>query len=153
MDEVMGEVIAVDIGGTKVAVARISVDGRLSAPEVAATPAADGDALWGLVAGLVDRVRADASRQGIRLVGVGVGCGGPMTPGGEEVSPLNIPGWGGFPLRRMLAAHTGLDVFVDTDAKALALAEGWLGAAAGVANFMAMVVSTGVGGGIVLDGR
>jgi glucokinase len=76
-----------------------------------------------------------------------------MTRGGEEVSPLNIPAWRGFPLRRRLADATGLPTFVDNDAKALALGEGWRGAAAGVENFIAMVVSTGVGGGIVLDGR
>ena len=52
-----------------------------------------------------------------------------------------------------LAEATGLATFVDNDAKALALGEGWRGAAAGVDNFIAMVMSTGVGGGIVLDGR
>jgi glucokinase len=76
-----------------------------------------------------------------------------MTRGGESVSPLNIPAWRGFPLRQRLCDHTGLSVFVDNDAKALALGEGWRGAAAGESNFIAMVVSTGVGGGIVLDGR
>jgi glucokinase len=58
-----------------------------------------------------------------------------------------------FPLRSRLAELIGLDVTVDNDAKALAMAEGWIGAARGRKNFMAMVVSTGVGGGIVLDGR
>jgi glucokinase len=76
-----------------------------------------------------------------------------MSRGGEEVSPLNIPGWRGFPLRRRLAETVALPTFVDNDAKALALGEGWAGAAVGRANFMAMVVSTGIGGGIVLDGR
>ena len=76
-----------------------------------------------------------------------------MSPGGAEVSPLNIPGWRSFPLRARLAELTGLPTFVDNDAKALALGEGWVGAAAGCANFIAMVVSTGVGGGIVLDRR
>jgi glucokinase len=56
-------------------------------------------------------------------------------------------------LRARLREHVGLDVFIDNDAKALALGEGWCGAAAGERDFMAMVVSTGVGGGIVLDGR
>jgi glucokinase len=83
----------------------------------------------------------------------GVGCGGPMTRGGEAVSPLNIAPWRDFPLRSRLADATGLATFVDNDAKALALGEGWRGAAAGCENFIAMVVSTGVGGGIVLDGR
>ena len=87
------------------------------------------------------------------VIGCGVGCGGPMEPGGRTVSPLNIGAWRDFPLRSRLAEATGLATFVDNDAKALALGEGWKGAAAGVDNFIAMVVSTGVGGGIVLDGR
>jgi len=76
-----------------------------------------------------------------------------MTRGGATVSPLNIPGWRHFPLRARLADALGLGVHIDNDAKALALGEGWVGAAAGVRDFLAMVVSTGVGGGIVLDGR
>jgi glucokinase len=83
----------------------------------------------------------------------GVGCGGPMAPEGEAVSPLNIPAWRDFPLRSRLAELTGLPTHVDNDAKALALGEGWVGAARGVDDYIAMVVSTGVGGGIVLDGR
>src|SRR5581483_747295 len=65
----------------------------------------------------------------------------------------NIPGWRRFPLRSRLAEATGLPTFIDNDAKALALGEGWRGAAADVDDFIAMVVSTGVGGGIVVDGR
>ena len=65
------------------------------------------------------------------------------------MSPLNIGAWRDFPLRGRLESLTGLPVYGDGDAKALALAEGWLGAAKGVDNFIAMVVSTGVGGGIV----
>lgn len=87
------------------------------------------------------------------VMAVGVGTGGPMTPHGETVSPLNIPGWREFPLRARIAEHTGLDTYIDNDAKALALGEGRFGAAKGEQNFIAMVVSTGVGGGIVLDGR
>jgi len=68
------------------------------------------------------------------------------------VSPLNIPGWRGFELKRRLVEATGIPVAVDNDAKALALGEGWAGAARGEENFLAMVVSTGIGGGIVLGG-
>jgi glucokinase len=103
--------------------------------------------LWDVLAGLVSSVRS-----GDEVV-VGVGCGGPMEPGGATVSPLNVPAWRGFPLRDRLGALTGLPVHIDNDAKALALGEGWVGAARGVRNYVAMVVSTGVGGGIVLDGR
>jgi glucokinase len=83
-----------------------------------------------------------------------VGSVGPMTAGGETVLPVNVPAWRkGFPLRRRLSELLGLPVFVEVDAKALALAEGWRGAARGRDGFLAMVVSTGVGGGLVLEGR
>lgn len=76
-----------------------------------------------------------------------------MTAGGEEVSPLNIPAWKSFPLRERLTDRTGLPVWVDNDAKALALAEGWIGSATGHSCYLSMVVSTGIGGGLVLDDR
>jgi glucokinase len=72
---------------------------------------------------------------------------------GSHVSPLNIPAWRGFPLRRRLEDHYGMTTFVELDTKALALAEGWRGAARGKRDYLAMVVSTGIGGGLVLDGR
>lgn len=115
------------------------------------TPAhGDGDVMFGSLVALVERVQA--SHPVVATV-CGVGTGGPMTGGGARVSPINIPAWRDFPLRESLARVTGLETFVDNDAKALALAEGWLGAARGERDYLAMVVSTGVGGGIVLDGR
>ena len=69
------------------------------------------------------------------------------------MSPLNIPGWRGFPLRLRLEERYGLPTFLELDTKALALAEGWRGAARGSRNYLAMVVSSGIGGGLVLDGR
>jgi glucokinase len=141
--------LAVDVGGTKMAAGLVTGEGDLVASATSPTPGdADAETLFSVVADLVDAVGGDGA-----VVVCGVGCGGPMTRGGEEVSPLNIPGWRRFPLRSRLAKATGLATFVDNDAKALALGEGWRGAAAGVDNFIAMVVSTGVGGGIVLDGR
>ena len=76
-----------------------------------------------------------------------------MEAGGLTVSPLNINAWRGFPLQERLTDLIGLPVWVDNDAKALALGEGWLGAARGSADYLAMVVSTGIGAGVVLDGR
>jgi glucokinase len=137
--------LAIDIGGTKVAAGIVTDDGRLVRSAQAPTP---GDDLFARLVALVEQVRGDATPDVC-----GVGCGGPMTAGGETVSPLNIAQWRGFELRRLLAEATGLPVFVDNDAKALALGEGWVGAAAGVDDFLAMVVSTGVGGGIVSGGR
>src|SRR5713226_1789888 len=150
--------IAIDIGGTKLAAGLVDAEGSVLSGATAATPTtSESEELFGLVAGLVAEARAAGDRAGDSAAGpepvvCGVGCGGPMTPGGELVSPLNIEAWRGFPLRSRLADLTGLPTFVDNDAKALALGEGWKGAAAGCDNFIAMVVSTGVGGGIVLDG-
>jgi glucokinase len=148
--------LAVDVGGTKMAAGLVDLDGSLVERAMRPTRATSGpgeaEDLWNDLAELVEGVagRIDA---GDRLVVCGTGCGGPMTPGGEAVSPLNIAAWRSFPLRARLSALTGLQTFVDNDAKALALGEGWTGAAAGCANYIAMVVSTGIGGGIVLDGR
>jgi glucokinase len=137
------QVLAIDIGGTKLAAGIVDGDGVLLQHGRAPT---QGD-VFGALAMLIDAL----PWQGVDAVGVG--CGGPMTPGGEEVSPLNIPSWRGFPLRARLTEHTRLPVFIDNDAKAVALGEGWKGAAQGARDYVGMVVSTGVGGGIVSDGR
>lgn len=140
--------LAIDIGGTKLAAGVVDGDGTLRRRDARPTPAGPAEEIFGALVELVDRVR-----DGEPVTACGVGCGGPMAPGGERVSPLNIPGWRGFPLRDRLADHLGLPVAVDNDAKALALGEGWRGAAAGETDFVALVVSTGVGGGIVSRGR
>jgi glucokinase len=144
----MGAVLAIDIGGTKLAAGRVDEDGALLRRVSVPTPT-DGGA-EGLLRTVLDLV--DEVREGGELA-CGVGSGGPMRDGGALLSPLNIPAWRDFPLRARLAEHLQLEVAVDNDAKALALAEGWRGAARGHTDFIAMVVSTGVGGGIVLDGR
>ena len=141
-------VIALDVGGTKLEAGLVDHDGAILRRVVASTPASEPAELWETVTRLVDEVASDAGP----VVAVGVGAGGPMTAGGELLSPLNIPAWRGFPLKERLSDHLGIAAYVDNDAKALALGEGWRGAARGVADYLAMVVSTGVGGGIVLGG-
>ena len=144
------EILAVDIGGTKMAAAVVDRAGSPRAAAAVPTVGADAEALFEALCGLVGSVLESS---GSRPVAVGVGCGGPMAAGGRTVSPINIPAWVEFPLGDRLGDHLGLPVWVDNDAKALALGEGWRGAARGHRDYLAMVVSTGVGGGIVLDGR
>ena len=96
-------------------------------------------------------LRSRAARRGRWRAGSGLA--GPCRPAASSVSPLNIPGWRDFPSRARLAELTGLPTWIDNDAKALALADGWVGEAAGLRELLSMVVSTGIGGGIVLDGR
>jgi glucokinase len=150
-DEGGDVVLAVDIGGTKMAVGLVDGNGLVLVSDRISTPHPDdAEQVFGALTQLVERVRS----QRPEVPGIcGVGCGGPMLAGGETVSPLNIHAWRGFPLRRRLAAALGLPVAVDNDAKALALGEGWIGAAQGEDDYLAMVVSTGIGGGIVLGGR
>ncbi len=148
----MTHLLALDVGGTKLAAAVVDDSGTVLGRATRPTVGADGDALFREVGAVLSEAQRAAGTEAVPAV-VGVGCGGPMSPGGEAVSPLNIPQWRGFPLRSALAEWSGLPVFVDNDAKALALGEGRWGAAVGERDFLAMVVSTGVGGGIVLDGR
>ena len=139
--------LALDIGATKVEVGVVRADGVVTHRGrilVADHP----DDLFESIASLVDEIMA---REHATIVGVG--CAGPMTRDGERVSPLNIVAWRDFPLRSRLRERFGDDVHVDGDARALALAEGEFGAATGDRSYLSMVVSTGVGGGIVIDGR
>lgn len=145
--------LAIDIGGTKFAAGIVSAKGELldrARVEVERDvgPESHYTSLANMVSELTGRVE---DGNGVRIRAVGVGAAGPAERNLESISPVNIPAWRGFPLRRRLADLTELPVFGDLDAKALALAEGWRGAAQGHTNFLAMTVSTGVGGGIVLD--
>ncbi len=146
----MTHVVSIDIGGTKLAAGVVGDDGTLAAHAKVPTPATgDADAVFAALESILDPLGAAVHD----AVAVGVGCGGPMTRGGETVSPLNIHAWRDFPLRaRLTERFPGLPVFVDNDAKALALGEGWTGAARDCGDYIGMVVSTGVGGGIVSGG-
>jgi glucokinase len=142
-------VCALDVGATKLGAAFVDREGGLTGFVEAPTPhGTDAEEVFGEVAGLLDGLLVEHGRP----LALGVGTAGPLMDG-SEVSPLNIPAWRSFPLRRRLEQRYGLATFVELDTKALALAEGWKGAARGVRNFLAMVVSTGIGGGLVLDGK
>lgn len=147
----MRHVLAVDIGGTKLAAAIVDDEGRVLERAQTATSGDDAESLFATLVELIRDVRDRAVDRSV--VACGVGCGGPMEPGGRTVSPLNIPAWRAFPLAARLQEALGVPVAIDNDAKALALAEGWRGAARGERNYLAMVVSTGVGAGLVVDGR
>jgi glucokinase len=146
----MASVVAVDIGGTKVAVGVVDEHGAVAYVLTEPTEHRGAEELFAQVVRLtstaLDRLPSPPAA-------VGVGCGGPGRDHHRLMSPLNIPVWRDFPLGERLGASLALPVFVDNDAKALALAEGWRGAARGVANYIGLVVSTGIGGGIVLEGR
>jgi glucokinase len=145
-----GLCLALDIGASKVEAALIGRNGDIWRSNGGSTPAgADAELLFAEVTGLVDALLGDGQGGPTAL---GVGTAGPLYDH-SEVSPLNIPAWRSFPLRRRLEDRYALPTFLELDTKALALAEGWRGAARGSRNYLAMVVSSGIGGGLVLDGR
>jgi glucokinase len=148
--------LALDIGGTKIAAGVVDPGGRLVTWDRTPTPRElDAEQLWRTLEVLFTGVLEKAGLgDGTELAGVGVGCGGPMEWPAGRVSPLNLPAWRGFPLRDRVAERLpGLPVRVHNDAICVAAAEHWRGAGRGYAGMLGMVVSTGVGGGLILDGK
>ncbi|MBA3620505.1 MAG: ROK family protein, partial [Acidothermales bacterium] len=148
-------VLALDIGGTKLAAAVVDPDGGVLVADRVDTPQGPGVEAEQLFRSLVDLAEEVLARAGRPdLAGVGVGCGGPMTWPEGRVSSLNIPSWQGFPLRDQLRERfPGRPVRVHNDAVCAAIGEHWRGAGCGRAAMLGMVVSTGVGGGLILDGQ
>jgi glucokinase len=148
-------VLAVDIGGTKLAAGLVEPAGRVTTWSQVPTPVGiDAEQLWRTLDALLTKVMDEAGVTPGGLAGCGCGCGGPMEWPAGVVSPLNIPAWRAFPLRSRLAERLpGIPVRVHNDAICLVAGEHWRGAGRGRDNVLGMVVSTGVGGGLVLDGR
>ncbi len=151
-----GPALVIDIGGTKLAAGVAEPAGRLVSWAQVPTPRdVDAEQLWRTLDALLTRVLDSAKVGGpAGLAGLGCGAGGPMEWPEGVVSPLNIPAWRAFPLRaRLLERFAGRPVRVHNDAITMTIGEHWRGTGRGVRNMLGMVVSTGVGGGLILDGR
>ncbi|MGW0742543.1 ROK family protein [Streptomyces sp. NPDC002817] len=146
-------VAALDIGGTKIAGALVDDQGRILVRAQRATPAKeDGETVMGAVEEVLGELTA--SPLWGRACALGIGSAGPVDASAGTVSPVNVPGWRDYPLvRRVREATGGLPVELIGDGVAITAAEHWQGAARGHDNALCMVVSTGVGGGLVLGGR
>ncbi|MEU0112694.1 ROK family protein [Streptomyces bobili] len=146
-------VAALDIGGTKIAGALVDGDGAILVRAQRPTPAQqDGDT----VMRAVEEVLGDLTASPLwgRARALGIGSAGPVDASAGTVSPVNVPGWRDYPLVERVRAATGnLPVELIGDGVAITAAEHWQGAARGHDNALCMVVSTGVGGGLVLGGR
>ena len=148
--------LAIDVGGTKLAAAVVEPSGRLNNWTQVPNPRDLGsEQIWRTLNALVDQVLEEAKVcSPADLAGVGAGCGGPMEWPAGLVSPLNMPAWQSFPLRaRLRERFGGIPVRVHNDAICLVAGEHWRGAGRGQDNVLGMVVSTGVGGGLILDSR
>ncbi|MEU9635767.1 ROK family protein [Streptomyces tendae] len=147
---------SLDIGGTKIAGALVDERGSVVHRAELPTPARESThRMARTVDTVIDTLSTSPAWGAVR--GVGIASAGPVDTAAGTVSPVNIPAWRDFPLVASVRDHpmllTDLKPVLLGDAVAMAAAEHWLGAARGVDNALCMVVSTGVGGGYVLDGR
>ncbi|OBF26855.1 ROK family protein [Mycobacterium sp. ACS4331] len=141
--------LALDIGGTKIAAGLVDPDGTLVASQQRPTPrGGDPEAAWAVVSALLSEMAA-----GTTVRGVGIASAGPIDLPAGAVSPINVPAWRGFPIHeRVSAAVPGVPVRLGGDGLCMALGEHWRGAGQGASFLLGMVVSTGIGGGLVFDG-
>jgi len=146
-----GPTLVLDIGGTKIAAGLVDSEGQLLHQNRQPTPhSTDPEQVWAAA----ERTVADAlAAAGGEVSGVGISSAGPIHLSDGTISPVNIVGWRGFPIRdRVAAAVPGVPVRLAGDGLCMALGEHWRGAGQGATFMLGMVVSTGIGGGLVLDG-
>jgi glucokinase len=141
--------LAIDIGGTKIAAGLVDDDGTLVHQANLPTPDGDGEAVWAVVDSLVTEALAAAAGA---VRGVGVASAGPIDVPAGTVSPINITQWRRFPVVDRVSEIVGAPVRLGGDGLCMAMGERWRGAGRGAEFLLGMVVSTGVGGGLVLDG-
>lgn len=141
--------LALDVGGTKIAVGLVDGEGTLTHRDQLPTPHGAADAVWSVAA---DLIRDALHRAGGPVIGTGISSAGPVDLRAGTVSPINIATWRDFPIVERARQLTGGPVRLGGDGLCMALGEQWRGAGAGADFLLGMVVSTGIGGGLVLDG-
>jgi glucokinase len=145
-----GDVLAVDVGGTKLTAGIVDPAGTVVRSASRPSPGHDtgAEAVWAALRVVIAELAPDD------VAAVGIGAAGPIDAAAGTVSPVNIPAWRGFPLRERLAElMPGRPAVLAGDAVVATLAEYVHGAGRGARGLLGLVVSTGVGAGLVLDGR
>lgn len=147
--------IGVDLGGTNLRTALVSPDGEILEKRKEASRASDGHEK--VLSRLIENIKAQrdvGARQGHQVASVGVGAPGIINiDRGMVVKSPNFPDWNNLPLKAELEQALSIPVFIENDANAAALGEQWRGAGKGIGSMILLTLGTGVGGGIVLDGR
>ena len=154
----MRVIVGVDVGGTNIVVGTVTEDGeQVSGIQRLSTPTAHGvDAVITSIAGAVNESVVQARAvwgKDLEVIGVGIGSPGPIdTKRGLVVTSPNL-GWVNVPLRDRVSELVGMPATLDNDANCAVLGEWWRGAARGAQVVVGVTVGTGVGGGLVLDGK
>ena len=142
---------AVDIGGTKIAVGIVDDSGKVLAKAQAPT---DPDDYSAGIEQIADMLRKTAASAGVKVSGIGIGSTGPVDPMRGEFGDVDfLPGWRGKSIVGDLARKFGVRVALENDADAAALAEAGWGAGRNRSRLICVTIGTGIGGGIVLDGK
>lgn len=143
-------ILGIDIGGTKLAVGVATAQGQLLSTE--RIPTNSGEGPDRVLARLADVCRTVIEKAGVKVDAAGVGCVGPLDQKtGYVINPVNLHGWNKVPLVNTLKSHLNIPVFLDNDANAAALGEHRFGAGRGMANMVYLTISTGIGGGIIVN--
>ncbi|WP_216827698.1 ROK family glucokinase [Alkalihalobacterium elongatum] len=146
--------VGVDIGGTTIKLAFVTTDGELVTKwEIPTDKTKNGHRIPTDIAKSIDQKMLELNVPKGTLLALGVGAPGPVnfTDGSIEVA-VNL-GWEHFPLKALLEKETALPVVVDNDANLAALGEMWKGAGAGANDMIFVTLGTGVGGGIISNGK
>jgi glucokinase len=148
-------VLAVDLGGTKIVTALISPQGEILSREYTPTLAEEGvKAVVARILAAASAVLRNASMPYSSLSGIAIAAAGAIdSEKGIVTDSPNLPGWHNIPLKDEIQVSTGVKTFVINDATAAALGEHRFGAGRGVHNLIYLTVSTGIGGGIIIDDK
>jgi glucokinase len=148
-------VIGIDLGGSKILSAVITSQGEALSRDHTVTPAPEGhEAVIQSILESAHRALKEANVDVSAVAAVGIGAPGISNPQtGIVFTSPNLPGWQDIPLRDIMTGRLGKQTFVINDANAAALGELHFGAARGVRDFIYITISTGIGGGIVIDGK
>lgn len=153
----MDYALAIDLGGTKVEAALVSADGVVDPATRFRGPTGAASSREDIVRSVVETTRQafESLPVGANLIGVGIGSAGPINLVDGTTSPINLPAAAGFDIVGAVASAVdpGTDVVLRLDGTCIALAEHWKGALRGTVNAMGIVVSTGIGGGIIINSQ
>ncbi len=155
MKSPVSPVLAIDLGGTKIVAAIISRSAQVMAKEYHLTLASEGpQAVTNRLLSAIDHLVSKSNISLSKLSSISIAAAGAIDSGsGLVTSSPNLPGWSDVPLRDIVSRQFGVSTYLINDASAAALGEHRLGVGRGVNNLVYLTVSTGIGGGIIIDGK
>lgn len=148
-------ILGVDLGGTKIATALATAQGEILARGRRPTPAQAGpDVVIKSICATIGKILSAKKLESSQLLGIGIAAAGIIdSDKGKVISSPNLPGWHEVPLRDAVEQRFGIPVYLGNDATLAALGEWRFGLKKGIANLIYITVSTGIGGGIIADGK